>query len=242
MSGRPRRALVVVVALLALPTFARAAGAATCAPNAAVAATGPRLGALDPEWRLAFIDGELARSAHNARVWKWGWSIALGVGAVANLAPLIWVPPDERVDWYTGAFTNTVGIVPLVIAPLDVIGDSRELQARLAARGSTDVCTLLADAETRLVRDAQNQADGRRWWLHVANFALNAGVGLFLGVGFHHWGAGLFQFASGAVIGEIIIFTQPTGAIRAAEAYDRGDLSVAAAPTPSWGWAYAATF
>jgi hypothetical protein len=235
VSGRPRRALVVVVALLALPTFARAAGAATCAPNAAVAATGPRLGALDPEWRLAFIDGELARSAHNARVWKWGWSIALGVGAVVNLAPLLWVPPDERIDWYTGAFTNTVGIVPLLIAPPDVIGDSRELRARLAARDGTDVCALLADAETRLVRDAQNQADGRRWWLHVANFALNAGVGLFLGVGFHHWQNGLLQFSTGAVIGEIIIFTQPTGAIGSLRRYRDGDLNGGAAPATTVG-------
>jgi hypothetical protein len=195
-----------------------------------VAATGPRLGALDPELRLRFIDAELARSARHAKVWTWGWGIALGVGAVANLAPLLWVPADERVDWYTGAFTNTVGIVPLVIAPLNVVGDSRELQARLAARDGTDVCALLADAETRLVRDALNQADGRRWWLHVANFALNAGVGLFLGVGFSHWRNGLFQFASGAVIGEIIIFTQPTGAIDSLQRYRDGDLDGGAAP------------
>jgi hypothetical protein len=238
VSARPRLA-AAATALLALAALAPAARAATCAPSAAVVATGPRLGALDPELRLRFIDAELARSAHRAKVWTWGWGIALGVGAVANLAPLIWVPPDERVDWYTGAFTNTVGIVPLVIAPLDVIGDSRELQARLAARGSTDVCTLLADAETRLVRDAQNQADGRRWWLHVANFALNAGVGLFLGIGFDHWRNGLFQFATGAVIGEIIIFTQPTGAIDSLRRYRDGDLAGGAAPPTTVGFSRA---
>ena len=234
MRARPRRALVV--ALLALSALAPAARAATCAPSAAVAATGPRLGALDPERRLRFIDAELARSAHRAKVWTWGWGIALGVGAVANLAPLIWVPPDERIDWYTGAFTNTIGIVPLLIAPLDVIGDSRELQARLAARGTTDVCALLSDAETRLVHDAKNQADGRRWWLHVANFALNAGVGLFLGLGFHHWGAGTFQFASGAAIGELIIFTQPTGAIDSLRRYRDGALDGGAAPPATVGF------
>ena len=225
-----------MVAVLTLSALAPAARAATCAPSAAVAATGPRLGALDPERRLRFIDAELARSAHRAKVWTWGWGIALGVGAVANLAPLIWVPPDQRVDWYTGAFTNTIGIVPLLIAPLDVIGDSRELQARLTARGTTDVCALLTDAETRLVHDAKNQADGRRWWLHVANFALNAGVGLFLGVGFHHWGAGLFQFASGAVIGELIIFTQPTGAIDSLRRYRDGALDGGAAPPTTVGF------
>jgi hypothetical protein len=166
-------------------------------------------------------------------VWTWGWGIALGAGAVANLAPLLWVPKDERIDWYTGAFTNTIGIVPLLIAPLDVIGDSRDLRARLAARDGLDVCALLADAETRLVRDAQNQADGRRWWLHAANFALNAGVGLFLGVGFGHWKNGLFQFATGVVIGEAIIFTQPTGAIDSLRKYRDGSLDGGAGPPAS---------
>jgi hypothetical protein len=236
VSARSRRAAVAAAALIALAALAPAARAATCAPSAAVAPSGPRLGTLDPELRLRYIDAELARSAHRAKVWTWGWGIALGAGAVANLAPLLWVPKDERIDWYVGAFTNTVGIVPLVIAPLDVIGDSRELRARLAARDATDVCTLLADAETRLVRDALNQADGRRWWLHVANFALNAGVGLFLGVGFHHWRNGLFQFATGAVIGEIIIFTQPTGAIDSLERYRRGDLGAGAAPATTLGF------
>ena len=235
MSARPRLA-AAATALLALAALAPAARAATCAPSAAVVATGPRLGTLDPELRLRYIDAELARSAHKAQVWTWGWGIALGIGAVANLAPLLWVPKDERVDWYVGAFTNTVGIVPLLIAPLDVIGDSRELRARLAARDALDVCTLLADAETRLVRDALNQADGRRWWLHVANFALNAGVGLFLGVGFHHWGAGLFQFASGAAIGELIIFTQPTGAIDSLRRYRDGELDGGAGPPRTVGF------
>lgn len=233
MSVRTRLAHTVA-ALLALAALlllaAPRARAASCAPVSALGTTDARVSTLDPELRLHWIDAELGRSAHRAKVWTWGWGIALGAGAVANLAPLLWVPKDERVDWYTGAFTNTVGIVPLLIAPLDVVGDSRELRARLAARDGTDTCTLLADAETRLARDAKNQADGQRWWLHVGNFVLNAGVGLFLGVGFHHWGAGLFQFASGAVIGEVIIFTQPTGAIDSLRKYRDGSLDGGSGP------------
>ena len=215
MSVRTRLAHTVA-ALLALAALlllaAPRARAASCAPVSALGTTDARVSTLDPELRLHWIDAELGRSAHRAKVWTWGWGIALGAGAVANLAPLLWVPKDERVDWYTGAFTNTVGIVPLLIAPLDVVGDSRELRARLAAR------------------DAKNQADGQRWWLHVGNFVLNAGVGLFLGVGFHHWGAGLFQFASGAVIGEVIIFTQPTGAIDSLRKYRDGSLDGGSGP------------
>src|SRR4029079_8365609 len=113
----------------------------------------PALAGIDPELRLHFIDEHLARTAHRAQVWTWGWGIGIGVATVGNLVPLLFVAPEERVDSHVGAGTTVIGIVPLLIAPLDVIGDSRALSARLAARGPTDdVCALLADAERKLVR------------------------------------------------------------------------------------------
>jgi hypothetical protein len=201
-----------------------------CAPSATLGGVAERTSALDPELRLRWIDGELARSAGHARFWTGGWGFALGAGTLANLVPLTWVSADQRVDWYTGAATTAIGVVPLLIAPLDVIADSRGLRARLGARTPGDTCALLADAETLLVRDAKNQADGQRWWLHVGNVVLNAGVGLFLIVGFHHWAAGIWNAASGAVIGEVIIFTQPTGAIDSLRRYRDGDFDPGGAP------------
>jgi hypothetical protein len=225
----PALAAVVALATLAAPAPATAG----CGPNAAIGS--PRIEAPDAERRLAWIDAALARGARPARYWVWGWGIALGVGTVANLAPVPFVRNDERVDWYTGAVTTGVGIVPLLVAPPKIIADARDLHAQLAARAGVqrveDVCALLTDAETRLVRDAENQADGRRWWVHAANVVLNAGVGLFLIVGFHHWGAGIWNAASGAAIGEVIIFTQPTGAIDSLRRYREGDLDGGAAPT-----------
>jgi hypothetical protein len=115
-----------------------------------------------------------------------------------------------------------------------VVADSRELRARVEARppppaggggARPDVCPLLADAEARLIRDAKNQADGQRWWLHVGNVALNFGVGLFLGLGFHHWGAGAWNAVGGSLIGEAIILTQPTASIDDLETYRRGTLA-----------------
>jgi hypothetical protein len=46
--------------------------------------------------------------------------------------------------------------------------------------------------------------------LHVGNVLLNTGVGLFLGLGYHHWGAGAWNAFGGSAIGEAIILTQPT--------------------------------
>jgi hypothetical protein len=186
----------------------------------------PILESVDPELRLRFIDEQLARTAHRARVWTWGWGIGIGVATVGNVVPLAFVAPQDRIDWYVGAGTTVIGIVPLLIAPLEVVGDSRALRARLTARQPTDdVCLLLADAETRLVRDAKNQADGRRWWLHAGNVVLNSGVGLFLGLGYHHWGAGVFNAVIGSAIGEAIILTQPTSSIGDLRTYQAGSFT-----------------
>lgn len=191
----------------------------------APAGSAPILESVDPELRLRFIDQQLARTAHHARVWTWGWGIGIGVGTIGNLIPLAFVAPQDRIDWYVGAATTAVGVLPLVIAPLDVVGDSRALRARLAARApGDDVCALLADAETKLVRDAQNQADGQRWWLHAGNVLLNTGVGLFLALGYRHWAAGAFNAIFGTAIGEAIILTQPTSSIDDLRAYRSGQM------------------
>jgi len=212
--------LLVAVVIPAASTRARAA---ELCPR--VAGGGETLAAIDPELRLHFIDGRLARTARRAEVWTWGWGIGIGVATIGNLVPLAFVPADQRIDWYVGAATTVVGIVPLLIAPLDVIADSRALRGRLVARvPDDDVCTLLAEAEAKLVRDAENQADGQRWWLHVGNVVLNTGVGLFLAIGYHHWAAGAFNAIFGSAIGEAIILTQPTSSIDDLRAYRAGSL------------------
>jgi len=219
--------LILVLSALVAPRARAAPGPGRCPP---IAGGAPVLEAVDPAFRLHWIDARLARTAHRARLWTWGWGTGLVVATVANLAPLAFVSPDQRIDWYVGAGTTLIGIVPLLIAPLDVVGDSAALRAKVTAADPTgDLCPLLADAERTLARDAQNQADGRRWWMHAANVALNVGVGLFLGLGYHHWLAGGFNAVSGMAIGEAIIFTQPTSSIDDLATYRTGALDGAPA-------------
>jgi hypothetical protein len=183
---------------------------------------------VDGELRLRWIDTHLSTTAHRARIWTWGWGVGISVATVANLAPLPFVAKSDRIDWYVGAATTVVGLFPLLIAPLDVIDDARVLHARATSEASADhVCRLLADAEMRLVRDARNQDDGRRWWLHVGNVILNTGVGLFLGLGYRHWGAGAWNAFGGSAIGEAIILTQPTGSIEDLRRYREGAFETA---------------
>jgi hypothetical protein len=215
--------LAVVLATCGLT--GSSAQAATRCP--AGAGGGEALSAIDGEARLNWIDSHLSATAHLARVWTWGWGIGISVATVANLAPLPFVAKGDRIDWYVGAGTTVIGIVPLLIAPLDVVDDAHKLHAQVAAEASADnICRLLADAERSLVRDAKNQSDGQRWWLHVGNVLLNTGVGLFLALGYHHWGAGAWNAFGGSAIGEAIILTQPTGTITDLRRYREGALDV----------------
>lgn len=207
-----RVVLAVALGLISAAGFTSSAAAAARCP--AGAGGHEALAGIDGELRLHWIEGHLSTTAHHARVWTWSWGTGLAVATIGNIVPIPFVARQDRIDWYVGAGTTVVGIVPLLIAPLDVVDDARGLRATLDAAGAApDICHLLADAETRLVRDAQNQADGQRWWLHVGNVLLNSGVGLFLALGYHHWGAGAFNAVFGSAIGEAIILTQPTGTI-----------------------------
>lgn len=222
--GRRRAGLTfwLSVALVFGLAGSPARGATRCPAGAG---GGETLEAIDGEARLSWIDVHLSTTARRARIWTWGWGTGIIVATVANLAPLPFVAKSDRIDWYVGASTTIVGIVPLLIAPLDVVDDARKLHAEAAAGASTDnLCRLLAGAELSLVRDAKNQADGQRWWLHVGNVLLNVGVGLFLGVGYHHWGTGALNAFGGSAIGEAIILTQPTGTIQDLRRYQAGAL------------------
>jgi hypothetical protein len=187
----------------------------------------PALAATDGRARLEWIDERLSHEAHRMSYWNYGWAIGIGASGVGSLIPVPFVDPDDRVDYYTGAVLAGVGVLPFLLAPPDVIHDGRELHARLRdSPPSTDVevCEMLGDAERRLLDDAHNEHLLNGWWAHAANVAINAGAFLFLGLGYHHWLSATITGASGAVIGEAVIFTQPTGTIDALARYQRGDL------------------
>jgi hypothetical protein len=194
----------------------------------------PRLGAVDGRDRLTWIDARLSRVGGWAREWTWAWGGGIAASGVASLAVVPFVRPSDRVDWYTSAASAAVGVVPFLFSPLDVARDGRELHAKVVAAGfaggpDADVCPLLADAEGRLVRDAENEHQQQAWWLHAGNIAFNTGITLFLGLGFHHWASGLINGIAGAAVGEAIIFTQPTRTIDDLRAYRSGDLGPGAA-------------
>jgi hypothetical protein len=210
-----------------------ASGVVTGAGRAAHAQRCPRMDAgasaqledVDGRVRLHWIDARLMRQRERALIWSWTWGSTFAAAGVASLIALPLDSKDARVDWYVSAFSAAVGVIPFVAAPLAVMKDAKDLHARLATDVRDDqVCALLADAETRLVRDARDEAFGQGWWIHAGNVAFNTGVFLFLGVGFHRWESAIINGAAGLVVGEAMILTQPTGSIDDLGNYRAGKL------------------
>jgi hypothetical protein len=178
--------------------------------------------------RLQFIDARLQHTAHRARVWSWGWGLGLSALTIGNLALVPLVDREERVDYYVGAVNALTGVLPLLILPLTAMEDARILKTKRAA--GTDCRALLPEAEAMLVRSAVSQAEGRAWWNHVANVIVNGGAGLFLGLAYDHWGAGIFGGVAGIAIGEAMIFTQPIDSIADVAQYQKNEWQVAVLP------------
>lgn len=176
-----------------------------------------------------------------------GWGGALGASGLASLAAVPFVSAGDRVDWYVSAASSAIGILPLLLTPLDVIADARELQTmlRFAPSPNAQLCAHLADAEHRLSRSAQSETDGRSPWMHAGNIALNTSVLLFLGLVYRHWEAGIVNGAVGAAVGEAMILSQPTDNIGDLARYRAGDLAKERIAVPSavlWKWPFSFHF
>lgn len=218
-------AAVVLVALATAAVWPRGALATRCP---APAGASPSLETRDARERLQWIDARLTETASRGRTWAWGWALGIGAAGVGSLAAVPFVKREDRVDWYAGAVSAAIGVVPFVVSPLTVTREAPRLHLALTALPSDDdagVCPLLVDAEHKLDASAANQAWQQGWWIHAGNVAFNTGLLLFLGLGYHHWTSGIINGVAGAAVGEVIIFTQPTSTVDDAALYRRGTWS-----------------
>ena len=209
------------------------AGIAWLAPRPALAAAGcpapataaPALAAVEPARRLRWIEGRLTEGEGKARLWTYGWGGGIAAAGIGSLVAVPFVAPENRVDWYTGAVSAGVGVAALAVAPPVVLQTAPALRAEIArATLPADICSLLLVAESDLVRVARDEERQGRWYVHIGNVLFNVGLGLFLGLGYHHWEAGAINAAAGMVVGEALILTRPTAAIGDLDAYLAGAL------------------
>lgn len=174
--------------------------------------------------RLAFVSSRLHADAHDARVWAWGWGLgftALALGQ-AGLA-LTRDDRGERAELLVGAGKSALGLVPVLFVPVPAVRDAGALDGRLVvapASAEDGRCALLPEAEGLLRRSADDEAFARGWLAHVLAVAVNGGGLLIVGFGYDRWATGTIGALVGTVVGEIQIFTRPTGALRGRRDYE----------------------
>jgi hypothetical protein len=232
-----RLALPWLVLLLAAGGVGRA-NAVECAP---ITGAAPGLERIDARVRLGFLRERLRVAARHTRIWTWTWAGLYSSLTVGELALLAGADRHAQIDNGIGAGASFVGVLSIALSPQTVIADQYWLERRLRrAPPATDVCALVADAERLLVRDAKSSAFGKSALVHAGNFAFNIGVGLLLGIGFHHWDQAALQGLTGIAVGEVMILSQPNDTVDDLRRYRAGNLGL----PPSFhkvSWAVAPT-
>jgi hypothetical protein len=243
---RPRRACCVAALLAVASAGARVAGADE--PSVVTHCPVPEggtteLGRIDPAARLSFVRETLDDQARRARTWSLTWGIsytAIAVGSAA-VAPAV-QSSDRRASILISGLPAIVVPALLVIDPLKVMHDQKELEDLLdevhTTTGAMDPCILVARAEWYLVRDAEDERGKTGILQHGLNLAGSLIVGLAVGLAVGDWVGAALNFVGGTALGEIALYTEPTGAVDALRRYRAGEVPAAG---PSAGAALALT-
>lgn len=209
------------IAVLAVVLASAVASPARAEPCRVPEGASARLGPVDGSVRLDRLHHAISVQGRRARVWTWAWVIT---GTAIAAGSFVWagVTRDEtdRVDQLVTGGVSLASAAVLVIAPLDVMADQSSLDTRLA-RGDRG-CSTVGWAERALERDAANEALSAGWLGQLLTIGVNVAAGLLLGLGLDHWRGGLTLMAGGILLGELQIFTQPTGAVDALQSYRAG--------------------
>jgi hypothetical protein len=207
--------------------------ASRCAP---IAGGVPELGNIDAEVRLRFIRDRLRAEARKTRIWAYTWTGFYSGLIVYNLAQL---DPNDRhnlINNGVGAGASLVGLLSIALVPPRIMGDQFWLERRL--KKPPDDCSILAEAEALLLRDAKSAAFGKSALVHAGSFVFNLGVSFLLGFGFGHWDQAAFQGLCGLAVGELMIFTRPAGIVGDLSRYRAANLGLPPAWRPvAWGLA-----
>ncbi|MBX7081393.1 MAG: hypothetical protein K1X88_19485 [Nannocystaceae bacterium] len=231
MASTRARSLCLGLALtLGAVAPASAAAAAPCPIDPEIAPHAPALAQQRAEARLAFIRGRMDAAAKPSRQWALGWGVGLGLIAVAQAAAAPFVHPEEAPDFWMGALQAAIGAGERAIFIPHVLIERRR-QRKRGAKG--DLCAQLAAAEHAFVHSAKWERRGKALWQHALSIAVNAAVGVALGVGFGRQVQGARVGTVGATVGEVMIITQPTPVMKSLERYRSG--AFATTPTASWG-------
>jgi len=154
------------------------------------------------------LEDALLAEGRRAFVWRTSWTAinaGLALGAVASV-PLM--PESERPSLWIAAATSSVSALFTFLFPLVVEDYAAELARLRAHHGSAERDTRV---RTMYVTAAEDEGSRQQWPWHVINAVAALVPGAILWLAYDQLGAGLLQFGSGVLLGELALLTQPTG-------------------------------
>jgi hypothetical protein len=144
---------------------------------------------------------EQARAAKRWRYWWTGINFGLMAGSFATV-PLVDRP--SRPDWIVAGVGSGIAVLTTWIWPLRVESAPDELDALPATERPRALARLLRES-------AEDERDRMRWPWHLANLGLSAAAGGVIAFGYKHYASGAITAGISAALGEVQLFTQPTG-------------------------------
>ena len=115
----------------------------------------------------------------------------------------------------------------MLLSPLTTANDARTLAA-LPDTTSAQQTAKLQQAEMLLRRDAEQEQNQRSFQAHLVTVLVALVSGAIVANDGNRTDDGTVLFAESLLVGEVQIYTAPTDATRAWQAYQRGELSSAA--------------
>jgi hypothetical protein len=224
---------VTFAATLAASLTARGARADVCpAPDDA-----PGVGKVDAQVRLDFLAHAFDREVSDIDAWSWGWGSVYVAGTIVQAVALVpTTDHGKRIDLEVGAISTTVGALSLTVLPLQL---TLPLRSARSHWGDADKCAVLARAEHTLASVEKDQALANSIVGHIGNVAVNLGIALILGVGYHQWSSAAISGGVGVAIGEANAFTQPHHLHDVLMRYRTGRFDGPDAPPLSVAWSVA---
>jgi hypothetical protein len=181
------------------------------------------------------IQQELDHEACHERLWWNGWMIGYGAATVGQgVAAGLDSDPDTRADKGVGAATSFLGVLGVLISPLPEIDAAAKALRAMPTEGEEASRARDQAAITLREQAANVEREQRSWIPHILNFVVAGGSSLVLGLGFER-GAGpaARNFGASFAVGELQIWTQPSGLINSPVPVAGASAEVPAAPQKS---------
>ncbi|GAA5177078.1 hypothetical protein [Modicisalibacter zincidurans] len=173
------------------------------------------------EWET--YDDALARGERQATLWRYGWGGIYAASLANNIYQASEADDDEdRFDGRVGAVKSALALGGVIANPQPHPAAHRRFET-LAERGDGQA---LVEARELMRATAAEERTRHAWRARLDSLVVNTLGGLAIGVGDDRPRDGLVNFATGMLVGEMQIWTQPTQAGAALNRFQPATLSL----------------